>query len=98
MILLKDAGAAIPVENDWAASLAAGDTVASSTWAVDRAESGGLAIDSDAETAAGVCTAIVSGGVAGRLYRLTNSIVTAAGYTDLRSVAIRIGPSPAEAA
>ena len=56
---------------DWTDELG-GDTIVTSTWAVDT----GLTQDSESETTTST-TIFVSGGVAGTVYQLTNTIASA---------------------
>lgn len=95
-MMLKSAGAVLPVEIAWADQLAAGETIQTASWSVSPVEVGGLQIDSDSETGA-VATAMVSGGKIGRIYQLTNEVVTVAGYRVQRSIGIRIGAERAAA-
>lgn len=69
---------------DWTTWLA-GDTISSSTWVVDAA----LTKVSDSHTTL-VTTAFISGGSAGRTYNLTNTIVTAASRTAVRTFTLTI--------
>lgn len=90
MIFLKDREAVIPIEIDWAADLATGDSIASSVWTVTPTATGGLVVNSDTETA-GRAVAVVSGGAQGQAYTLRNKITTALGYVDARELTITIG-------
>ena len=57
---------------DWSSWLSTGDTIATSTWTVET----GLTVDSETNTTT-TATVIISGGVAGTTYKITNSIVSA---------------------
>ncbi|API58868.1 hypothetical protein BSL82_05705 [Tardibacter chloracetimidivorans] len=92
---LKDALAVLPVEIDWTDALAEGDSIQTASWAVAPAEDGGLVVDSHEKTDT-VATAVISGGIEGVMYRLTNTVVTALGYADSRSISVRIGATRAE--
>ena len=88
-LLLKDPEAALDYSVDWGADYLSGDALAESDWTVDPAEPGGVSIVSsrfDLLTA----TAQVEGGIAGRLYRLTNHVVTVEGREDGRSIMLRV--------
>ena len=87
--LLKDPGATLDYAVDWGAAYLAGDVLQSSAWTVSPVEPGAAAIDSHVfdEVSA---TVTVSGGTAGRLYRLTNQIMTASGRVDSRSIVLRV--------
>lgn len=73
---------------DWTTWLD-GDTIATSTWAIDNNDAGSLVIDSESETTA-AATATISGGTKGKTYEITNTITTAAGLTDTRTMALHI--------
>jgi len=84
----KDPDAVLDYKFDWAAWLADAspdDTISTSTLTVDS----GLTKDSDTND---TTEAIVwlSGGTAGNTYRVTNSIVTAAGREQDRSIDIKV--------
>jgi hypothetical protein len=82
---IKDPDATLDYRADWTANLAAGDTIATSTWIVPD----GITKTSDASDAT-TATAWLSGGTEGATYEVTNRIVTAQGRTDDRSLRIRI--------
>ena len=87
-LILKDPGAALDYAVDWGADYLDGDAIAQSSWSVDPIEPGGLTIASsfyDFQTA----TVSTSGGVAGRIYRLTNTVTLVSGQVDRRSLVIR---------
>lgn len=88
-LLLKDPGAALDYGVDWGSEYLSGDVIATSGWAVEPVEVGGLAINGQANDLLR-STVSLSGGVAGHLYRLTNSVVTTGGRTDSRSFTIRV--------
>lgn len=60
---------------DWSNFLSS-DTISTSTWTVET----GLTVDSDANTST-TATAVISGGTAGRVYKVQNTITTANGLT-----------------
>lgn len=80
----KDPGSTLDYSFDWTAWLAtsAGDAIASSTWTNPGLTAG------VATFAAGVTTVYLSGGVAGIIYTVTNTIVTTGGRTEKRSFRI----------
>lgn len=80
----KIAGSVLDYEEDWATWLDT-DTISSSSWVADT----GVTIDSDSNT---TTKAIVwlSGGTVGTSYDITNTIVTAGGRTDSRTIEITI--------
>jgi hypothetical protein len=88
-LLLKDAEAVLDYAVDWGADYLAGDVLTESRWTVHPAESGGLSIVSGSFDLM-IATVQVSGGIAGRIYRLTNHVVTAEGREDSRSIMLRV--------
>ena len=88
-LLLKDPDAVLDYSIDWGAEYLGGDLLAESEWSATPDEPGGVAIvgsQFDATTA----SVKASGGVPGRVYRLVNQVVTAAGRTDSRSIVLRV--------
>jgi len=88
-LLLKDPGAALDYGVDWGSEYLSGDVIATSGWTVEPVEVGGLAIAGQANDLLR-STVTLSAGVAGHLYRLTNTVVTTGGRTDSRSFTIRV--------
>lgn len=86
---LKDPQARIDYAFDWAAGYLAGQTVASSEWRVVPAETAGVEIVG-ASSQATRTVATVGGGVAGRVYRVTNRVVMSDGRADERTVVLRV--------
>lgn len=79
-------------ELDWPITytLADGETISSSTWAVSP--TGELAIKVGSDTISGLTTsAIVTGGTLGKVYEVTNTILTNQSRTDVRTITFRIG-------
>ena len=89
-LLLKDPAAVLDYAIDWGADyLGDGDLISQSNWSVDPNESGGVAIvGSDVDVS--ISSVQAGGGIAGRLYRLSNRVVTQAGRTDERSIVLRV--------
>ena len=79
---LKDPNAVLDYVIDWSTWLGT-DTIASSSWSADT----GITIDSDTNTTTSA-QVWLSGGSAGRRYTVTNSIITATGRKDDRSMLI----------
>lgn len=88
-LLLKDPEAALDYSVDWGADYLTGDVLTESSWAIGPAEPGGLSILSNRFDLL-TSTVQVGGGLAGRVYRLTNHVVTAAGREDSRSIILRV--------
>jgi len=80
----KDPTEVLDYTIDWT-TLLDGDTISTSTWAVDT----GITQDSESETATAAII-WVSGGTVDKQYTLTNTIVTAGGRTRVRSIAINV--------
>lgn len=85
----KDPEAILDYAIDWAAFLGDGETIAQSLWHITPSETDGLALLSESESGTNHL-AMVSGGVPGHVYRLTNRVTTDLGRTDDRSFLIRI--------
>ncbi|USC17024.1 hypothetical protein [Rhodococcus sp. 11-3] len=81
----KDPEAVLDYHFDWSAWLSDGETISSSTFE----STAGITIDSNTTTAT-VATVWLSGGIRGRLYEITNHIVTNQGREDDRSITIRV--------
>jgi hypothetical protein len=82
--LTKDADAVLDYGFNWAPWLDS-DTIATSEWDVPE----GITEDSDDNTTT-LTTVWLSGGTAGETYTLTNTITTAGGRTDERTVHIKV--------
>ncbi len=88
-LLLKDPESLLDYAVEWGAEYLDGDTLAASDWAVSPVETGGLeVVSSQFDLATAVVKA--SGGIAGRVYRLTNHVTTASGREDSRSILLRV--------
>ena len=89
-LLLKDPRAVLDYAIDWGADyLSEDDLLAGSTWSVSPDEPGGVTI-AGSQFAERIATAQAGGGTAGRIYRLSNRIVTQSGRTDERSIVLRV--------
>jgi len=88
-LLLKDPEATLDYSVDWGAEYLGDDALTESSWAVVPSESGGLSIVSSRFDLL-VSTVEVGGGIAGRIYRLTNHVTTAGGREDSRSIVLRV--------
>jgi hypothetical protein len=87
-LYLKDPQARIDHAIDWSLYLA-GQSIVASVWSVIPEEPNGLEVDTAAFAAARTA-ARLSGGIAGRLYRLTNRVTLSDGQTDERSSLFRV--------
>jgi hypothetical protein len=87
-LYLKDAESRIDHGVDWSTYLA-GQSIVASLWNVEPVEAGGLVVEASAFEAARTSVR-VSGGMVGRLYRLTNRVTLSDGQVDERSVTFRV--------
>lgn len=81
---VKDPSAILDYAIDWSTWLGS-DTIATSTWSA----SAGITINSNTNTTTRA-TVWLSGGTAGNTYQLTNTITTAGGRTDQRTIAVEV--------
>ena len=89
-LLLKDPAAALDYAIDWGADyLGEGDTLTESSWSVDPDEPGGVALEGS-DFGGRLSSVQASGGIAGRIYRLSNRVVTQSGRVDERSIVLRV--------
>lgn len=88
-LLLKDPDAVLDYSIDWGAEYLGGDLLAESEWSATPDEPGGVSIVGSHFDAT-IASVKAGGGVPGRLYRLVNQVVTAAGRTDSRSIVLRV--------
>jgi len=87
-LYLKDPQARIDHGIDWSASLTS-QSVTDSLWSVSPVEAGGLAVE-DGGLEAARARVRLSGGLVGRLYRVTNSVTLSDGQALERSVTFRV--------
>ena len=88
-LILKDPQAALDYEIDWGADYLDGDTLVESMWSVFPQADGGVAV-AGSRFDPTVATVTVEGGSPGHVYRLTNTIETARGRSDRRSIMLRV--------
>lgn len=88
-MLLKDPAAALDYAVDWGAEYLDGDSLAESAWEVVPVEPGGLVVVGSRFDDR-MATATASGGIAGHVYQLTNTVVLLSGLSDSRSVVLRV--------
>ena len=89
-LLLKDPSAVLDYAIEWGVDyLDDDDILMESVWAVEPDETGGVEIV-NSSLGDRVSTVQASGGTAGRLYRLSNRVVTQSGPTDDRSIVLRV--------
>ena len=88
-LLLKDADAVLDYQVDWGAEYLGEDVLARSRWSVSPDEPLWARILGDAFDEL-TATVQVGGGEAGKLYRVSNHVVTACGREDCRSIILRV--------
>jgi len=88
-MLVKDPGTRIDYEFDWGAAYPAGQAIVESDWTVAPDEAGGIAVAAAAHDLLRA-TAALTGGVAGRVYRVTNRVTLSDGQIDERSMSLRV--------
>jgi hypothetical protein len=88
-LMLKDPDAVLDYSVDWGVDYLSGDVLTESRWTICPAEAGGLSILSNVFDLKS-STVQVGGGKVGRIYRLTNNVVTAEGREDSRSIMLRV--------
>lgn len=92
---VKPFGTDLDYEIEW--TLGDNETIASSDWTVAPEETGGLAVVPDQDLISAARTnAMLTGGVFGNLYEVTNSIVTSFGRRDARTITFILGITEAE--
>ena len=88
-LVLKDPESALDYSVDWGVRYLSDDVLSESSWSVVPVENGGLTIDGSRFDQASA-TVNVSGGQAGKVYRLLNQVVTSQGLHDSRSILVRV--------
>lgn len=88
-LLMKDPEAALDYAVNWGAEYLSGDTLSASSWRVVPAEFGGVSVIANGFNAT-LASVTATGGVPGRLYRLTNHVVLSSGLSDSRSIVLRV--------
>ena len=86
---LKDPGAQIDYSFDWSAGYLNGQTVSASAWSATPVEPGGVSIATNVVSPTQT-SALVSGGIAGRVYRVSNRVTFSDGRIDERQVVLRV--------
>jgi len=89
---VKDPDAIIDYVFDWTKSyLLVSEIITSSSWFIlPQGTVGDLTMGTIPPIVSGVASAFVSGGIPGKVYRLTNRITTDQGRTDDRTITIRV--------
>lgn len=88
-MFLKDPAARLDYGLDWTDRLNEGRSILESSWSVEPAEADGLSI-AESSRQANLCLAVLEGGIAGRIYRVSNRIGISDGSIDERSIVVRV--------
>ena len=88
-MMVKDSDARIDFEFDWFAACPEGQAVVASSWTVVPGEAGGIVVAATAYDLT-QSTATLTGGIAGRIYRVTNRVTMSDGQIDERSMTVRV--------
>lgn len=88
-MMVKDPGSRIDFEFDWVTAYPDGQALVSSAWAVVPVEAGGIEVAAMAHDLM-QSTATLAGGIAGRVYRVTNRVTMSDGQIDERSMTLRV--------
>lgn len=88
-VYAKDPGASLDYAIDWGAGYLGVETIASSNWTVEPNETGGISIVSSSAGSTST-QATLAGGIAGNVYRVTNSVALTDGRGDERSITLRV--------
>lgn len=86
---LKDPQSRLDYHMDWATQYLGQQSLASSAWQIAPQEAGGLDIAESGHDAARSFV-IITGGVAGHIYTLTNRVTLNSGIADERTITIRV--------
>jgi hypothetical protein len=89
-IFVKDPAASVDHAIDWDAGYLAGRSIVGSTWSVlPTGDEVPLQL-TGARIVGGRTAALLSGGVAGRVYRITNRVTLSDGGSDERTLVLRV--------
>lgn len=88
-MMVKDPGTRIDFEFDWRAAYPEGQAVVASGWTVVPGEPGGVAVAAVAFDLL-QATVTLTGGIGGRVYRVTNRVTMSDGQIDERSMSVRV--------
>lgn len=88
-LLVKDPGTRIDYQFDWSAAYPEGQAVTASDWSAEPDEAGGVSVAASAHNLL-QSTVTLTGGIAGRVYRVTNRVTLSDGQIDERSMSVRV--------
>ncbi len=86
---LKHPTSSLDYTIDWNAGYLDTETVTASSWTIHPQEIDGLTIAGEIQTDMRT-TVMLSGGIAGHFYQVTNAVVLSNGHTDSRSISLRV--------
>ena len=86
---LKDPHSRVDYAVDWGASYLDGQTILGSGWTIEPLETGGVAIEEESYDLTR-SAARLSGGIAGRVYSVSNQVAFSDGSLDRRSIHVRV--------
>lgn len=87
----KDPSAILNYTLDWSEWLPTGQTISTSTWAVSTISGDAAPVTTVTTSNSGTTTIVkLSGGTAGNLYTITNTITTSGSLTDRRHFRIKV--------
>lgn len=86
---LKDPHSRVDYAVDWGASYLDGQTIFSSGWTIEPAETGGVVVEQDSYDLTRT-SARLGGGVAGHVYSVSNQVALSDGTLDRRSIHVRV--------
>lgn len=87
----KDTEAVLTYSLDWTDWLSNGETISSSLFTVETITGDGDALTKDTQSSTDYVTTIkVSGGTAGNIYKIYNTITTSGGLTERRYFRIKV--------
>lgn len=85
---LKDPNSEVEYGIDWAVYLG-GETIVASSWSVVPQEADGIVVDAQGFSPTR-SAATLAGGIAGRVYSISNHVTLASGRSDDRSITLRV--------
>lgn len=87
----KDPSAVLTYTLDWSEWLISGQTISTSTWTISTISGDAAPVVSVSTTNTGTTATIkLSGGSAGKIYTISNTIVTSGSLTDRRHFRIKV--------
>lgn len=88
-MVVKDPGARIDFEFEWAAAYPDGQAVLASAWTCVPDEADGVAVAAASHDLL-KSVATLTGGIAGHVYRVSNRVTMSDGQIDERSLTVRV--------